>query len=294
MDFDTQRHKWSAEFLDAVSASDLEGPTAQAERERLVGLVRHHVDHGPGFLIMTGLDQVGEPEYKTTLLWVSAALGAVLPQDRDGTIVRHVRDRGTAIGEGESARYADSRYGGHLHTDGAERPFPVPDYFTLLCVRAAKAGGSLRLVPVDHLRSGLSAQPELLSLLEQNFHFDRRGDQEPGEPRTTSKPVLFLSPHGKNAVTYLRRYIDVGHSHPDVERLTDDQRRALDTFDSLLDDPALAIEGRMAPGELAVFDNTRILHGRTEFKDDKRPDRARLLYRTWVQRTVTAGHVDGG
>jgi len=36
------------------------------------------------------------------------------------------------------------------------------------------------------------------------------------------------------------------------------------------------------PGELALFDNLSLLHGRTEFHDE--PDRGRLLLRTWVRR----------
>ncbi|WP_328407011.1 hypothetical protein OG542_40140 [Streptomyces violaceus] len=75
---------------------------------------------------------------------------------------------------------------GEFDTDGAERPFPLPDYFTLLCVRPAKAGGMLRLVPVDRLRALLADRPDALAVLEQDFHFDRRGDQAPGESASAS------------------------------------------------------------------------------------------------------------
>ncbi|MCS7477828.1 TauD/TfdA family dioxygenase [Umezawaea endophytica] len=284
MDFHLQRHGWSAEFLDAVRRDDFTGDAARDERARLRELVREHVDAGAGFLVMTGLDAVDPERYEAALLWASDVLGEVMAQDKAGTLVRQVRNRGTTIGEGESARYADSRHGGHLHTDGAERSFPLPDYFTLLCVRAAKTGGSLRLVPVERVRDRLAAEPDVLTSLQQDFHFDRRGDQAPGEPATVRKPVLFTTDSGQAGVTYLRRYIDVGHGHPDVAALTGAQRHALDAFDSALDDPALAVEGRMAAGELAVFNNLRMLHGRTEFDDHADADRARLLYRTWIQR----------
>ncbi len=293
MDFHRQRHRWSDDFLAAVRQGEFDGKAAQAERERLRALVRDHVDGGAGFLIMTGLETAGQDAYERALLWASGALGTVMAQDKAGTRVRSVRNRGTAIGEGKSARYADSRHGGHLHTDGAERPFPLPDYFTLLCVRPAKAGGALRLVPVEHIRARLADTPDVLAVLEQDFHFDRRGDQAPGEPATVRKPVLFTTDNGKHAVTYLRQYIEIGHGQPCATTLTSAQSRALDAFDSVLEDPASAIEGRMAAGELAVFNNLRILHGRTKFDDHADADRARLLYRTWIQRTPAARTTDG-
>jgi alpha-ketoglutarate-dependent taurine dioxygenase len=287
MDFDRQRHSWSAGFVDAVARGDLAGAAANAERTRVRELVVNHVDDGAGFLVMTGLGPLPSEAYERALLWFSGSLGDVLPQDSAGTTVRHVLDRGTAVGEGESARYADSRQGGHLHTDGAERAFPVPDYFALCCVRAAKRGGALRVVSVDRVRERLSTRTQILDTLQEGFHFDRRGDELPNQPATAYKPVLFNAVNGKQAVTYLRKYIEVGHSRPGTADLSDDQREALDAFDAALYDEQLGVEGMMRPGEIAVFNNLRILHGRTDFEDYPEPERRRLLYRTWIQRAET-------
>ncbi|MFI8933363.1 TauD/TfdA family dioxygenase [Streptomyces sp. NPDC053474] len=293
MGFDRQRHRWSESFLAAVRQGKFDGSAAQYERERLRMLVRDNVDAGAGFLVMTGLEVTEQETCEQLLLWASETLGTVMEQDKAGTRIRPVRNRGTAVGEGRSARYADSRHGGHLHTDGAERSFPLPDYFTLLCVRPAKAGGTLRLVPVDRLRALLADRPDVLAVLEGGFHFDRRGDQAPGESATVRKPVLFTTADDRHAVTYLRQYIEIGHGQPGADPLTPAQRGALDAFDSVLEDPASAIEGRMDAGEFAVFDNLRILHGRTEFDDHHDPGRSRLLYRTWIRRTSAAHHTAG-
>ncbi|MCX4902788.1 TauD/TfdA family dioxygenase [Streptomyces sp. NBC_00878] len=293
MDFDRQRHRWSEGFLAAVRQGEFDGSAAQSERERVRMLVRDHVDAGAGFLVMTGLEVTEQDICEQVLLWASEALGTVMDQDKAGTRIRSVRNRGTVVGEGRSARYADSRHGGHLHTDGAERPFPLPDYFTLLCVRPAKAGGMLRLVPVDRLRALLADRPDALAVLEQDFHFDRRGDQASGESATVRKPVLFRTADDRHAVTYLRQYIEIGHGQPGADPLTPTQRGALDAFDAVLEDPASAVEGRMAAGELAVFNNLRILHGRTTFDDHPDPGRARLLYRTWIRRTPAVHHTAG-
>ncbi|BAS18580.1 hypothetical protein AHiyo8_pI68840 (plasmid) [Arthrobacter sp. Hiyo8] len=48
------------------------------------------------------------------------------------------------------------------------------------------------------------------------------------------------------------------------------------------------IEVKLAPGQLAVIDNRRLLHGRTTFGDDPQ-DRDRLMLRTWIRELIPAG-----
>jgi alpha-ketoglutarate-dependent taurine dioxygenase len=258
-----------------LRAGDLDG-TRDWLRERAAETL---VD-GPGALVVSGLGTDAE-ELRRLCPVLSGLVGTLLPQDRAGTTVREVADRGTKIGEGVSARYADSRHGGSLHTDGAESPLPVPDYFALLCVRQAPDGGALRLVHVGEVVRAL--EPDVVAQLRRPFHFDRRGDQADGEPPTTEKPVLF-DDGAETGVTYLREYIEVGHRHPGVPALTEAQRSALDRLDAVLEDPAVGSEDKMAAGEFALFANTRLLHGRTTFTDDSDPSQHRLLFRTWIQR----------
>jgi hypothetical protein len=248
-------------------------------------LVDEHLDHGPGYVILTGLDVGRHPAELCERL--SSAIGALRPQDSSGTMVREVADRGTRIGEGATARYADSRFGGSLHTDGAEAPFPVPDCFALLCVRQAPVGGALRLVHVDDVVQQLAGDDGVLDTLRRPFHFDRRGDQGEGEGPTTFKPVL-LREGGANAVTYLREYIEAGHRHPGVGPLEERQRAALDRLDEVLTRTPSAVEGKLRPGEFAVFANKRVLHGRTTFEDHAELGHKRLLMRTWIDRTASA------
>ena len=161
---------------------------------------------GAGLFVLTGLPAAaGEVASRR----IAGLLGETLPQNREGTIVREVRDRGTAIAEGERARYSDSRFGGHLHTDGVEAPLPAPDYFTL---------------------TALAGQPDLLGVLRAPFHFDRCGDQEEGIGPTVAKPVLFTQ-HGRPAIAYFRSYIERGHEHPGILPLTPALVAALDALD---------------------------------------------------------------
>jgi hypothetical protein len=277
--FDPQRVPVPSELRRQLSA----GGTVDVDDGWLAELVEKNIQHGAGYLVLTGLDG-DDAVLRDVCIQLSSSIGTVLAQDSSGTRLREVADRGTQIGEGASARYADSRHGGSLHTDGAESPMPVPDCFALLCVRQAPVGGALRLVHVEEVVRGMSSRADLLEELRRPFHFDRRGDQGPGESPTTQKPVLFEDSDGLG-VTYLREYIEVGHSQPDVPPLTEKQHDALDLLDRILNQSPNAIEGKLAPGEFALFNNKRLLHGRTTFQDDSDPGAKRLLFRTWIRRT---------
>lgn len=267
-----------------LPAGLLDGGARNAEEFRAVAEDR--LVAGAGVVLFEGGAALCEQAERASLA-LSGALGRVVAQDAAGTLVRPVRYTGTRVGEGRSSRYADSRDGGNLHTDGAEAAPPVPDYFTLLCVRPAARGGRLQLVRLDDLLRRL-ADPEA-AVLAGDFYFDRRGDAGTGESPVVRKPVLFRD-NGRPSVTYLRRYIDIAHARPEVPNLTPAQRRALDAFDRLLGCAELVAEYRMRPGEFLVVDNKRFLHGRTAFDDgaDAGTDGGRLLLRTWVHREAAS------
>jgi alpha-ketoglutarate-dependent taurine dioxygenase len=269
---------------DLVSASPGEFARRHGDRLRELDEARiRHVDKGAGVLVLAGFDVLPEAVLPAALSAWSRLIGRLLPQNASGEMVREVRDRGTRIGEGRNTRYSDSRFGGNLHTDGAEASHPVPEYFALLCARPAKQGGALQLVHVRDVCRRLGDRPDLLAALREPYHFDRRGDEAPGESPTTRKAVLF-DDDGQVGVTYLRKYIEAGHARDDVPDLTARQIAALDALDEAIADPGLTLEDTMRAGELAIFANRRVLHGRTEFVDHDDPALARLLYRTWIRR----------
>lgn len=274
------RQRMSNSLIDFLIDGDDSPAGEDSVKDEVLDLVRRYLDGPPGVLVLTGLPADAVLAARAVIR-LTGLLGEPLPQNREGVLVREVRDRGTAIGEGTRSRYSDSRFGGSLHTDGAEAPLPAPDVFTLCCIRQSAEGGALQLVHVRDLLTELAAEPEVLRVLRSEFHFDRRGDQEPGQPPTVAKPVLF-SQHGRPAITYLRSYIERGHEHPGVPDLTGDQRHALDRLDEIVESGRLTRLDKLAEGDLALFDNLSLLHGRTEFRDA--PGHPRLLLRSWIRR----------
>lgn len=251
-------------------------------REQLVRVHRDGVHGGSGFAVIGGLEALEAERWPAAFRRLCAAFGRLMRQHADAPEIREVRDRGTRIGEGRSARYSDSRYGGSLHTDGAECDEPLPDCFALCCIRKAPIGGDLQLVPARAVRERLArSHPECLEILAEPFHFDRRGERGRRGELTVRKPVL-SSHRGQVRVNYLREYIEVGHRQPGVPALTGDQTRALDRLDELLREPTLLVQARLEPGEVVVVDNRRLLHGRTAFEDGPLAEQRRLLLRAWI------------
>ncbi|MFE9660187.1 TauD/TfdA family dioxygenase [Streptomyces sp. NPDC005955] len=238
------------------------------------------LEHGRGYLVIQTPPAPPLAEAKALLIAVSRMLGKVMPQDFEGEQVREVRDRGADITSSRSARYSDTRFGGHLHTDGMHRPGHIPDYFTLLCQRAALAGGESVFVRVEDIVKRLRPSPGVLAVLSQEFHFDSRDTSGVG-PRTVLRPVLEDTSTGTR-INYLRQYIDSAHSAQDVPDLSSEQTAALDAVDEVLADTSLHRFARLADGQLMIINNRRLVHGRTEFTDSDDPEKRRLLLRTWI------------
>ncbi|WP_415853750.1 TauD/TfdA family dioxygenase [Sinomonas sp. G460-2] len=271
--------KFPEEAREAAAANQFDSPAVRAFRHDVLTST-DWVEHG--LAIIDGIP-VADPlvggEYAKA---VSSSLGSLLPQDGAGAQIREVRYRGLKLGEGATGRYSDSREGGQFHTDGPHRPNDAPDWFALLCIRQAAVGGGLILILTEDLIKRLD--PDTVAVLEEPFLFDQREDGT----APVSRPILAHQPSGRWHVNYLREYIELGHRHPLGQPLTDRQAAALDAFDAQIAEAVAApnrIEVKLAPGQMAVIDNRRLLHGRTTFGDDPQ-DRDRLMLRTWVRELV--------
>lgn len=254
--------------------------TLDAKPQTTAEILRGRSWNQCGTALVDGIPVTTEAVAGRALGTLSESLGTLLPQDDTGQTIRKVRYRGLAIGEGATGRYSDSREGGNLHTDGPHRDAPPPDAFALLCVRQSTIGGELLLVESDHVVAALD--PDTIEILQQPFSFDQR---EHGST-PVSRRILRRGDDGHWHFAYLRRYLELGHTHPGTQPLTPRQRRALDQLDKVLDRLAGDTEGhrriKLRPGQAVIVDNRRLLHGRTAFADrDEGP--GRLMLRSWIR-----------
>jgi alpha-ketoglutarate-dependent taurine dioxygenase len=253
-----------------------------ALEQTMLGAIEQDVDRSPGCVVLGGLAGLAEDELRRAMLLLSRLVGDLIPQDAAGAVLREVRDRGVQLGEGKTGRYSDSRAGGNFHTDGPHRPGAPPDYVALGCVRQAPEGGESVVVHAEGVVSRLAGEPRILETLAGWFHFDRR--EEPARPPTVARRIL-VQEEGRPVACYLREYIELGHRHAEVPPLDGAQREALDALDAELENPALQITRKLAPGELAIIDNRSVFHGRRSFDDSADEGEKRLLLRTWIRRS---------
>ncbi|MBL7502583.1 TauD/TfdA family dioxygenase [Frankia sp. CNm7] len=150
------------------------------------------------------------------------------------------------------------------HTDNPYRD-PVPTVQLLHCLRTAGEGGDSVLVDgfaaASRLRDVDPAAFETLTRVWLPFRYDG-----PMTILTARAPLITLDDEG--AVTQVR-WNDRALQPPDVgpDRMAE-VYRALAAFAAVLEAPDLAVSPRLAPGDCLIFDNTRVLHGRTAFQPD--------------------------
>lgn len=238
-----------------------------------------------GIAVLSGLDNLSDPQLRAVFTLVCEALGTMVPQSFDSSVqlLREVTYRGNDLSD-RTLRYSDSRGGGSFHTDGVPVPGEVPDFIALLCLRQAAIGGELVFIDSQEiLRLAAAQMPDILTVLGSQFHFDQRRKDEPGA--TVVRRVVERSGTDRRThrLTYLRDYIESGHAMPGVRPLTQVETRAMDLLDAVMANEALHIEGRLLRGQIVISDNQRYLHGRHAFVDVSE-DAGRMMLRAWIRR----------
>jgi gamma-butyrobetaine dioxygenase len=147
------------------------------------------------------------------------------------------------------------------HTDNPYRD-PVPTVQLLHCLRAAGAGGETGLV------DGFAAARELRATDRETFDLIARtpvpfGYRDKSTELRSSQPLIQLSPHGRvRGVRFNNRSArPLRLPSAEVTAFYAAYRR----WAELLARPERQLNLRLAPGDCLIFDNTRVLHGRTAF-----------------------------
>lgn len=165
-----------------------------------------------------------------------------------------------------------------LHTDGSFEENP-PKVMLISCERPAPVGGDSRVCFASELYETMRRDypDELPGLwLADSFTIQR-------DDRKASKPVFKAV--GKNRIAITFRF------GGDVEViLRPEAAKGFNRIVSLLNDPANFIEFKLQENEILVFDNTAVLHGRTDFP----PDSGRVLHGLWLDGLPREGSLTFG
>ena len=147
------------------------------------------------------------------------------------------------------------------HTDNPYRD-PVPSLQLLHCLSSSDIGGDSTVVDGFCVASALrDREPDkfkLLSTIPVRFRFSDKDTELEAEVT-----LINLSPRGEvaavrlNGPTALPFDVDSDLMEPYYE--------AYRAFGLMLESPEFQVRFRLDPGDLYIVDNTRVVHGRTEF-----------------------------
>ena len=190
--------------------------------------------------------------------------GTVLDVGRTLGFVRETNygDLFDVIARPDPANLADTAVGLPLHTDNPYRD-PCPTVQLLHCLRSDGDGGASRfsdgLAGAERLRH---LHPHLFDRLASTpVLFRYHGD---GGDLRARRPLIDVAPDGEvRGVAVNHRSMEA----PDLDDASVDEfYEAYAAFVEILDAPDAVAELTMGPGDLVVFDNRRVLHGRTAFE----------------------------
>ena len=159
------------------------------------------------------------------------------------------------------ANLAYTNLGLQAHTDNPYRD-PAPGLQVLACLHNDVAGGDSVVVDGFAVAARLLAEdPQGFALLAaHNACFDYAGT--PGVRLGAQRPLIELGPDGELLAVRFNNRSAAPFSAVPYDRMADFYR-AYRRMAEWIDDPALAVRFRLAPGEAFVVDNLRVLHART-------------------------------
>jgi gamma-butyrobetaine dioxygenase len=177
-----------------------------------------------------------------------------------------------SVPQPENLAYSDLGLG--LHTDNPYRD-PVPGFQALHALLASPDGGDSVFADgfalAEHLRTIDPDAFALLTRIPVPFHY-RSKDAE----LYAERPLIQLSCSGEVAAVHYnsRSIAPLRLASRDVTAFYAAYRR----FAGQLREPRFQLRMRLADGDLVVFDNQRILHGRTAFSSAKHARHLRGCY----------------
>lgn len=240
------RSLWGAEMQSRLSFEDY--PTLLTDPNRLHDWLVGIRDHGFGLL-------ENVPTTPGSILDVVDLFGYVR-QTNYGRLF-DVRE------EADPANLAFTKLKIGMHTDNPYRD-PVPGLQLLHCLTNESDGGANQLrdgfAVGEQLRNLHPSQFELLSTQPVRFRFFEEGSAD----LETHVPLIEVDDRGAiRSIRYNSRSIQAFDM---PQAIMADFYEAYRTLGESLHDPAGLIEFRLDPGQLMLFDNQRVAHGRSAYE----------------------------
>ena len=236
-----------------------------------LGQWRDQLQHGLGFLLVRGMP-IDRCDPVEAFRLIGRHLGEAVPQNGDGDLLTHIRDTG-ADASNPDVRLYTTNAEQDFHTDGA-------DLIGLLCLATAASGGLSSLASSITVHDEVARRrPDLVHLLFEDWHWYLHGQQPSDTPPTFAMPICRRD--GDQVSTFfLGWWIRRAQGCPGVPDLTPEQAELLALYESIANEPGIAVQMDFRPGDMQWLRNSVTLHKRTAYVDD--PAHPRHLLRLWL------------
>jgi len=246
-----------------------------------VAVFRRLLATGRGFVSIRGIDpeKYSDDELGMIFWGLGRHFGHAVPQSFMGDRLGTVMDLTDEEPDPRRRRGYHSAGFQSVHTDAC-------DIVGMIGIRTAKQGGASRLVSAAAVHNAmLDMCPDLLAVLYEGL-ICRMPDSD-----AAAMGIAPLIPHRVPAYTYDGGWLNAHYVRGYVQRavnagdsqLNPREQAAIDVFLSIGNHPDFTLEYMLEPGDIQIFNNRTILHGRAHFQDHPEKDRRRHLKRLWLQ-----------
>lgn len=241
---------------------------------------REELATGRGFVNLRGIptEKYSDDELGMIFWGFGAHFGLQMPQSFLGDRLGIVMDLTDEEPDRRLRRGYHSAGRQNLHTDAC-------DIVGMISIRAAKEGGASRLASSRAVHNAmLDMCPDLLQVFYDGLVCRMPDSDSAGmgiPPLIPHRVPAFTYADGWLNCHYVRGYvdraIDAGDHHP-----TPREQAATDVFRTFSNHPDFMLEYMLEPGDIQIFNNRTILHGRAHFDDYPEKSRRRHLKRLWL------------
>lgn len=236
--------------------------------------IGERVMRGPGLCILRGDGLAAWSDGKLAALSCGLALqmGTLVVQNTKGQQVVEVRDRHPADPINSRGYVSNSKM--MMHTDPS-------DIACLLCLEQGSEGGTSLFASSYKIHDVISNEcPELVAEYYRLWDWYMVGLDADRHSKTAQSPV-FSTYKGNLSCRYVSYMIRKGAEELGYP-LSPRQVAAIDKFDEVAHREDLTYRRKLSRGESVWMNNYTVLHGREQFQDDAKSDKARRLLRYWV------------
>lgn len=221
-------------------------------------------------------DEWSEEDMRVAYWGMGLYMGVARTQNRASEVINDVRDAGGSY-KVKGGRGYNTNAGLDFHQDSC-------DVVALLCRRTAMIGGTSKVISSIALRDRVQElRSDLLPVLEGANWFHRyQNTQDPSQPPFYRCPVFGNHPQFFCARANRKNTEAAQRDFPEVPRLTNQQREALDLLDSIMPTDEYCYSMELERGDLQLLNSFVTLHSRTPFEDFPNPGDKRHLMRLWL------------